>query len=145
MKADIITLCRSALAEGDELSIVGAFNVIHATSLPHYLLSPVLATRLIFEDTDEPGEHTLRLTVMDSDGRFLCDDICAQFYLHPPPAAESSLPEFVRRAAPLALVVPLPNLELKVHGEFALDIALDRQPPLRCSFFVYPASAVSSP
>lgn len=86
------------------------------------------------------GEHTLRLTVLDTDGKFLCDDKDFRFCLQPPPAPSPLFPEHVHRIATLCIVRHLAEIELTLYGEYAIDLSLDDQIPLRTPFYVYPES-----
>lgn len=96
-----------------------------------------MALRIVFDDS-EFGEHLLRLTVMDTDGKLVCADEDVHFYLDQPPASSPLLPESVRRIATWCIVRRLMEIELKLYGEYAIDLSLDGQPPLRTTFYVYP-------
>src|ERR1700683_3830446 len=108
MKADIVTLCHSALARGNELSILGAFSIIHATSVPHVLPATALALRLIFDQTED-GTHTLQIKLMSTDGATLYERVC-QVQVPPLPA---HVPESLHPNASLCIVCQLPEIELK--------------------------------
>jgi hypothetical protein len=134
MKADIVTLCRSAQMSDNQLSITGAFNIIFVPSLPYRFPPSTVALRLLFDDS-EFGRRLFRLTVMDTDGRTLAQNV---YYLDID-AASLPLQESFHPAATLCLVRPLGEIELRSYGEHAIDLALDDQPASRTTFYVYPS------
>jgi len=143
MKADIITLCHSALAEGNKFSILGAFNIIYVPSLPYRMPSSVLALRLIFDSTED-GAYQFTISLVGTDGQTL-HQLVRRISVPPLPAHIS---ESLHPSTPLSIVCQLPEIELKTHGKQAIDLhlfgGLDMDQRLRAAFFVYPASAVSS-
>jgi hypothetical protein len=137
MQTDVVTLCHSALARGNELSILGAFNIIYAPSLPHKYPPFTTAVRLRLDDSERVGQHRLRLTVMDIDGRTL-GEAFVDFQMPEPPVAAPGQPELFRPIATLCITFPITGMELKSYGEHAIDLALDGEPLLRTPFYVYP-------
>jgi hypothetical protein len=123
--AEIITFCQSAIEQGGQLSILAAFNNISVKELPHKFPPFTLACRLRFEP-GEAGEHQLKVTVADPDGRVLGLMMVA-FQL---------FPQVFTPAATMNLVFPISGMELRSAGEHAIDLALDDRPPLRTPFYI---------
>jgi hypothetical protein len=60
MENDIVTLCDSASASGNKLSISGAYNLIYASSLPYRHPASAAAVRIKFDEF-EHGDHVSRV------------------------------------------------------------------------------------
>jgi hypothetical protein len=125
MHPEIITLCHSAIEQGGQLSILAAFNTISVKELPHKFPPFTLACRLRF-DPGEAGEHRLKATVADPDGRVL-GQMIVSFQL---------FPNLFTPAATMNLVFPISGMELRSVGEHAIDLVLDDRQTLRSPFFV---------
>jgi hypothetical protein len=125
MHPEIITLCHSAIVQADQLSILAAFNTIHVSELPHKFPPFTLACRLRF-DRDLAGDHNLKVTVVDPDGRVL-GQMIVSFRL---------APESFGPTATMNLVFPITGMELRALGEHAIDLILDERPALRTPFYV---------
>ena len=105
MTPEIVTLCHSAVAHGGNLSILDAFNEIYPPSLPYQFPPFTLACRLRFE-SQEIGEHSLRVTVADIDGRTL-GEMIASFPISLPPG---------RNSVTLCITFPISGMELRSYG-----------------------------
>ena len=125
MHPDIVTLCHSAVVQSDQLSILAAFNTIHVAALPHKFPPFSLACRLRF-DRSWAGDHNLKVTVVDPDGRVLAQMVVS-FRL------DRGL---FQPAATMNLVFPISGMELRTQGEHAIDLILDDRPALRTPFYV---------
>lgn len=136
MDTDIVTLCHSALTQGSELSILGAFNIIHAPHLPHQFPPFTAVARIRLDESERSGAHHIRLTVLDTDGRIL-GDASVDFQMPEPPADAPGRPELFRPIASLCISFPIMGMELRSYGEHAIDLALDGQPARRTPFYVY--------
>jgi len=127
VKADIVTLCHSALDHGGTISLLGAFDRIRVNSLPHKYPPFTAVARIAFDDS-EVGNHNLTFRVLDVDGRVL-GEAKAAFQLPK---------EMLRTTATMCIVFPINGMELKSFGEHAIDIHLDGKSSLRTSFYVQP-------
>jgi hypothetical protein len=125
MQHDIITLCHSAMDTGKGLSILGAFNEIHVQGFPHHFPPFALACRLRFRP-DEAGDHELKMTVGDPDGRVL-GQMVVSFRVDRSP---------VHPEASLAIVFPVFGMDIHCAGEHMIDLILDGGPELRMPLYV---------
>jgi hypothetical protein len=125
MQPEIVTLCHSAIEQGGQLSILAAFNNIRLKELPHKFPPFTLACRLRF-DQGETGDHQLKVTVADTDGRIL-GQMTVEFQL---------FQNLFKPSATMNLVFPMSGMELRSVGEHTIDLALDDCPPLRTPFYV---------
>ena len=137
MQTDIVTLCHSALPQGNHVSILGAFNTIYAPQLPHKYPPFTAVARVRFDESERTGKHQLRLTVLDIDGRTLAE-VHVGLDLPAPPTVTPERPELFRAVATVCITFPITGMELRSYGEHAIDLALDGRPPLRTPFYVYP-------
>ena len=137
MQTDIVTLCHSAVGRENQLSMLDAFNVIYTHSLPHKYPPFTAVARIRLDESERSGPHTLRITVLDIDGRILADAV-ATLQMPDPPVAAPGQPELFRPIATLCITFPITGMELRSYGEHAIDLAWDGQPPLRTPFYVYP-------
>lgn len=125
MRPEIVTLCHSAIELGGQLSILAAFNNINVAELPHRFPPFTLACRLRF-DPAEAGQHQLKVTVADTDGRVL-GQMTVAFQLFKNQLNPSSS---------INLVFPISGMDLRHAGEHTIDLILDDLPPVRTPFFV---------
>jgi hypothetical protein len=125
MHTEIVTLCHSALVQGDQMSMLAAFNTISVKQLPQHFPPFTLAVRARF-DSEEPGDHELKVTVADTDGRILAQ-LKGPFRL---PPGSSRLP------VTMNLTFAIPGMELRCDGEHVIDLILDGRSPLRTPFYV---------
>lgn len=125
MHAEIVTLCHSAIEQNGQISILAAFNTINVIELPHKFPPFTLACRLRF-DPAEAGQHQLKVTVADTDGRILGQMMVA-FQL---------LQTLFNPSATMNLVFPISGMELRHTGEHTIDLILDGHPPVRSPFYV---------
>jgi hypothetical protein len=125
MQPEIVTLCHSAVEQSGQLSILAAFNTINVGELPHKFPPFTLACRLRFDHT-EVGEHHLKVTVADTDGRVLGQMMVA-FQLGT---------QLFTPSATLNVVFPISGMELRHAGEHTIDLILDDRPPIRTPFYV---------
>lgn len=137
MKADVVTLCHSALSERNKLSILGAFNIVYIPRIPWRLLPCTLVVRVLLDESDA-GAHKLRITVMGTDGDRMFEDETG-FELPPTPAPPNLSTS--HQAASLNLICPLPYIVIKSYGTQVIDLALDGQEPQQTQFYVYPEGA----
>jgi hypothetical protein len=137
MKVDIATLCHSALSEGNHLSILGAFVITYAPSIPYRLPPCALALRLVFDDSDA-GSHLVKVVVTGTDGDQLYkrEQGIELPSSEPPPTLGTT-----HAAASLCLIYDLIGVEVKSFGVQAIDVSFDGQPVQQLPFYVYPESA----
>jgi len=126
MKADIVTLCHSAVVCENRLSILGAFDTIIAPQLPHAFPPFAVAVRIKFEP-EESGDCQLKVTVLDIDGQIA---VQADVGLRLPTVSD------LRPTGTLNMVFPISGMNLRLHGEHAVDLSLSSGSSIRTSFYV---------
>jgi len=123
---EIVTLCHSAMVHDGRLSILGAFSVVHVNDFPFALLPPLaVAFRVRLEDI-APGQHKIKFTVADTDGRVLVQG----------GADISQTKEAPHRSWSACIAVPTTGMELRCAGEHVIDLILDGEEPVRTPFRV---------
>lgn len=125
MTTDIVTLCHSATIVNNQISLLGAFDTILLSSVPTPHPPFTVVVRACFSP-DEAGQHQLILRTVDPDGRNL-GEMTIQLALSP----ESFDPKFT-----LSIALPIAGMELRCFGEYAIDLLLDGEEPIRTPFFV---------
>jgi hypothetical protein len=125
MHPEVIALWHSAVEHDGRLSILSPLDTITVPDLPYPFPPFALACSLRFEDT-APGEHELKVTVAERDGRILAQ-MGVLFRLPEEPS---------RTPTTLCIVFPISGMELRCVGEHVIDLMLDGQAPVRNPFQV---------
>jgi hypothetical protein len=116
MNIEIFTLCDAATDQGGKLNILGTFDAIAAGAAPVTHPECTIAMRLRFEQV-EAGEHSLRISIIDYDGRAVVPPIDGKIAIaFPPQAIESSASNFV---------IKLQQLRFSNFGKYRIDLAID--------------------
>lgn len=138
MKADVVTLCHSALADGQNLSILGAVNFAYVPRVPYKLDSLALAVRLLLEESDS-GKRVIVVRIVGTDGDCLFKS--TQGIELPSETIEIPTLGTSHRAASLCLIFQIPCLEMKSFGEQAIEWGFEGQSLESTPFYVYPLTA----
>jgi hypothetical protein len=117
MEVQVAVLCDSASDYRSKLCILGAFDTISATQLPATHPHCSIALRLIFRDQDE-GEHTLRLRLIDEDGKNMLPTIEPKLHVKLPP----EMFFFSRN-----LIFNLQQITFHKTGQYSIDILFNDQ------------------
>src|SRR5260221_10509938 len=136
MEIEVFTLCDAAADYQARLSILGIFDAISAVSVPATHPHCAVAVRLRFKKIEE-GQHTLVLHIVDSDGNMIIPALNGEFnvILNGP-----------ERAGAINLVLNLQGLVFNSYGEYAINLAIDRQEMASLPFWIRPApSAPENP
>lgn len=134
MKANIVTLCHSAAILEGQLSVLGAIQIIDAPTLPHELSPITLAARVLL-NREGCGSHTVRLTIVDAEGKFL-DDSAVHFRVEDSvlaPDLSGTCREYV---GSMSVIRRLSKLEFRAYGEYMIHLKLDDQPTIRSPLYV---------
>jgi hypothetical protein len=86
MNTEILTICDAAVDYGGRLSILGAFDVIHAHRFPAVHPHCSVALRIRF-DRIESGAHPFILNIVDEDGNNIIPPIQGNMEVKMPPAS----------------------------------------------------------
>jgi hypothetical protein len=117
MEVQVAVLCDSASDYRSKLCILGAFDTISATQLPATHPHCSIALRLIFRDQDE-GEHTMRLRLIDEDGKNMLPTIEPRLHVKLPP----EMFFFSRN-----LIFNLQQITFHKPGQYSIDILFNDQ------------------
>jgi hypothetical protein len=74
MNTQVSVLCDAATDDNGKLNLLGAFDTIYTRQLPAVHPQCSIALRVTFDHEDE-GEHQLRFSFMDADGRSIMPPI----------------------------------------------------------------------
>lgn len=119
MEVQIASLCDYAADYNGKLCVQGAFDTILVQQLPAVHMHCSVALRIVFRDTDV-GEHTLKLAMIDEDGR---DQLPPNM---PQPKINIALADnmyFVTNN----FVFNLQGLQFPSAGQYSIDISIDNQ------------------
>lgn len=115
LKLEIFTLCDSAVDYGGKVCILGAFDSVNSGETPHTLPHCAVVARLRFHRIEE-GNHKLRVTFADQDGKMIMPNVDAQVGVR---FTEKS------QSATFNLVMQINGLKLDQFGEYTVDLAVD--------------------
>lgn len=130
MNVELFTLCD--VASGDntgKLSLLGAFDTIYAHQFPAMHPQCSLALRLRV-DNIEQGQHTLKIAIVDVDGKPIVPNIDGGF--------DAKFNE-EKQSACFNLVFNFHGLKFEKGGEFAINLALDGRHEKALPLFVLKA------
>jgi hypothetical protein len=132
-------ICDAATAYLDKLNLLGAFDTIHASSMPAVHPSCSVALRIIFERIEE-GHHLLKLNLVDEDGKLLVPKMELPIHAPMPPDAN-----FLSRNC----IINFQNLKFEKPGYYSIDVALDNRHltsiPLAVKLHAAPGDAHAAP
>ncbi|MDP3071498.1 MAG: hypothetical protein Q8N18_14500 [Opitutaceae bacterium] len=115
MKIEVLTLCDFAADYGGKLTIVGLFDSIFARQMPAVHPHCCLAVKLRF-DKAEAGQHALRLTICDDDGKAVLAPMELTVNVAMPPDALSNT---------IQVVANIAGMKVDTFGEYSIDLAID--------------------
>ena len=87
MELQVAVLCDAATDYGGKLNLLGAFDTIHATSLPAIHPQCTIALRMTFNKVEE-GSHRVRINFVDEDGKSVHKAMDPEGKPVPAPSAE---------------------------------------------------------
>lgn len=115
LKLEIFTLCDSAVDYGGKVCILGAFDSVAAAEAPYTVSHCAVVARMRFHRIEE-GNHKLRITLADQDGKMIMPNVDAQVGVRFTEKAQS---------ATFNLVMQINGLKLEQFGEYTVDLAVD--------------------
>jgi hypothetical protein len=131
MNVEVFVLCDAATDSGGKLNLLGAFDSIFARQVPVVHQHCSVAVRLRFSQV-EVGDHRLRLSLIDADGRKVIPDMEG--------ALQVRLGDRQVTAA-VNLVINIQQLKLAAFGEYRVDLAVDGNALGALPFYVRPLPA----
>jgi hypothetical protein len=130
MDLEVFTLCDAAADYQGRLSILGIFDTIYAQSMPATHHHCAIAIRLRIQKIEE-GSHALSLHVVDIDGAMVIPPLDGQFGIQ--------MMDKDKRGT-TNLVLNLEGLTFKRYGEYAVNLAIDKQAIGTLPFWVKPVA-----
>ena len=116
MQIEIFTLCEAATQSVDgKLNILGAFDVIQSPELPVVHPQCAVALRLRL-DKIEQGHHSLRIAIVDLDGKAILPNLDGGF----DPKFNGDQSSVVAN-----LILGIQRLKIEKYGEYAIDLAIN--------------------
>ena len=115
LKLEIFTLCDSAVDYGGKVCILGAFDSVASAEAPYTVTHCAVVARMRFHRIEE-GNHKLRVTLADQDGKMIMPNVDAQVGVRFTEKAQS---------ATFNLVMQINGLKLDQYGEYTVDLAVD--------------------
>jgi hypothetical protein len=115
MKVEILTLCDAAADYFGKLNILGTFDTIWVKEAPAIFPQCAVALRMRF-NRSEDGKHSIRLNVVNEDGKPVVPTLDAQIEV-------KFGPEESTRA--INLTLHLHGLKLDKCGEYSIDLSFN--------------------
>lgn len=117
MKIEIMTLCDAATDDRGKLNVLGAFDHVAAKQVPAVYPACALAIRIRFSRIEE-GEHAVKVTFCDEDGKSVLPPLEAPVSVSIPKGEETAIAN---------LIMNIQQLSLPIFGEYAIDLAVDNR------------------
>lgn len=115
MKIEAFLLCDAATDQRGRLNVLGAFADIYAKQVPFKYPACAIVSRIRFEKIEE-GEHKIRLTIIDQDGKFIGPKPEGKLVIKTSPHRDSSVAN---------LIMNIQGLDLQNFGKYRIDLAID--------------------
>ncbi len=115
MEIETFVLCDAATDYRGKLNILGTFDTIHAGKLPVVWPHCALALRIRFSKIEE-GEHRVRISFMDEDGRAVLPPLDGMVRVSFGPDAKTMATN---------LILNMERIKLENPGEYAINLAID--------------------
>jgi hypothetical protein len=115
MEVEIFALCDAATEYGGKLNILGTFDRIGARQFPVAHPHCSVAIRLRFERIEE-GDHRVRITVIDTDGRAVVPGLDGNIGVKFP----SDVPSVCAN-----IVLNIGGMKFEKPGRYSVDLAVD--------------------
>lgn len=114
MDIEIFALCDAATDSGGKLNILGAFDRIYVRQLPAVHPHCAIALRVRF-DRIEAGEHRVRISLVDADGKPVIPNLDGNINVTIPPEVPSICAN---------LVLDINGLKFDKAGMYSVDLAI---------------------
>ena len=126
MNVELFALCDAATGDFGKLSMLGAFDTLWVDSLPATHPHCAIALRLRFRSV-EAARHTVRVTLMDENGKHAINPMEGQI--------EVKFPDS-RSSVSVNLILNMQGLKFEKAGEYSIDMALDGRQEASLPLFV---------
>ncbi len=117
MNIEAFLLCDAATDQQGKLNILGAFDNIFAKKVPTMHPACAVAARIRFEKIEE-GSHTIRIHIIDEDGKSIGPKLQGNINVRIGDDADSTATN---------IVLNIQRLKFEKYGQYRIDIAIDNQ------------------
>ena len=117
MNIEAFLLCDAATDQRGKLNVLGAFDNIFSRTLPVMYPACAIVTRIRFEKI-EAGEHSVRINIIDADGRAIGPKLEGNINVKLREDMDSSVAN---------LILNLHRLKFETFGKYRVDLAIDGQ------------------
>ncbi len=127
MNIELLVLCDAATDYQGKLNILGTFDSIWAKQMPavHPLCAVALRLRVL---KTEEGEHKIKITLVDEDGRAVVKPVEASVNIV---FNNASLPSMATN-----MILNLQGLKFPDYGEYSIDLTVDGRHEATLPLFV---------
>lgn len=115
MDVEIFALCDAAADYGGKLSLLGTFDRIMAKQFPIAHPHCSVALRIRF-DSIEAGDHRVRISIIDEDGKPIGPSVDGNIVIRFPP-------NFLSISA--NMVLGINGMKFEKPGRYSIDLAID--------------------
>ena len=126
MNIEAFLLCDCATDTFGKLNVLGAFDSIYATKMPHVHPSCTIAVRIRFTSIEQ-GSHQMRLNVIDEDGKAIVPKLEGK--LNVPAKKDAS-------SIAVNMILNLQGVKFESFGEYRVDFAIDGRQEASLPFHV---------
>jgi hypothetical protein len=126
MDVEAFLLCDAATDQQGKLNVLGAFDTVFAKEVPVVHPACAVAARIRFSKVEQ-GEHTVRICVIDQDGKEVVPKLDGKISVRVAQDVGSAV---------VNLVLNFQRLKLPAYGEYSIDLAIDGQQKASLPFFV---------
>jgi len=137
MKLEVFVICDAATDDRGKLNLLGTFDTIWARTMPAVHPQCAVALRLRFTQIEE-GSHTLKINVINQDGRQVVPPLEAKVGVR--------FGESGRSSTARNMILTIQGMKLDEYGEYSIDLAIDGRQEASVPLFVkQPPSNGSKP
>lgn len=126
MKVELFAMCDAATDSAGKLNILGVYDTIGSVKVPFVQNRCAIVLKVRFERI-ERGEHKLKLTIVDQDGKPVVPALEGPINIGFPDSSPSATAQ---------LILDLQNVRFDKFGEFAIDLAVDGRQEASIPLFV---------
>jgi hypothetical protein len=117
MNIEAFLLCDAATDQQGKLNILGAFDNIFTKRVPTMHPACAIAARIRFEKIEE-GSHSIRILIIDEDGKAIGPDLQVNINVNIGDEADSMTTN---------IVLNIQRLKLEKFGRYRIDLSIDNQ------------------
>ncbi len=117
MNIEAFLLCDAATDQRGKLNVLGAFDNIFAKKMPTMHPACAVTARIRFEKIEE-GSHTIRIHIIDEDGKSIGPKLEGNVNVRIGDDVDSTATN---------IVLNIQRLKFEKYGQYRIDLAIDNQ------------------